>query len=252
MPRGLLGRPTPAPMPDRASVDPRDFAGLALWLDAADPFTVTLNATTVSQWRDKSGNNRHANQGTAIRQPAWNAVTRNGLPTITWSNSTFMGGGMASATAYVVFAVIRYQSSSASFARFFSLGRTGAGDNAAPAHVPMLRFSSSESFRSFVSGFGSAEVAFPYNQWAVLTSAHDGSTVNNRLNGGAPATASYSLTGTNFTRYAIGTFQDGAFAQISTLVGETAEYLVYTRPMAIADQQRVWRYLGEKWGINVT
>lgn len=44
---------------------------LALWLDADDSSTITLNGSTVSQWRDKSGNNRHANQATAAKQPLY-------------------------------------------------------------------------------------------------------------------------------------------------------------------------------------
>lgn len=42
----------------------------ALWLDAADATTITLNGSTVSEWRDKSGNARHAAQATAGKQPA--------------------------------------------------------------------------------------------------------------------------------------------------------------------------------------
>lgn len=231
--------------------DPRAISGLALWLDASDSTTVTLNGSNVSQWRDKSGNNRHAAQSTAANQPAWNTSPRNGRSTITWSNSSFMNGAMASATAYTVFAVIRYQSTSAAFARFFTLGRTGAADNVSPAHTPMLRFSSGEQFNSFGTG-AVAAVTFPYNQFAVLTSAHDGTTVSNRLNGGTAATASYSLTGTNFTRYAIGAFQDGTFDSFSTLVGETCEYVTYTRGLSLSEQETVWRYLGQKWGITTT
>ena len=44
---------------------------LALWLDANDSSTITLNGFTVSQWRDKSGNNRHASQSTVARQPTY-------------------------------------------------------------------------------------------------------------------------------------------------------------------------------------
>ena len=43
----------------------------ALWLDAADASTITLNGSTVSQWSDKSGNGRHVSQSTAAGQPAY-------------------------------------------------------------------------------------------------------------------------------------------------------------------------------------
>ena len=44
---------------------------LALWLDAEDASTITLNGSTVSQWDDKSGNGRHAVQATAANQPTY-------------------------------------------------------------------------------------------------------------------------------------------------------------------------------------
>lgn len=46
----------------------------ALWLDAADSSTITLNGSTVSEWRDKSGNARHAAQATAASQPQYNST----------------------------------------------------------------------------------------------------------------------------------------------------------------------------------
>lgn len=58
----------------------------ALWLDAEDTSTVTLNGSTVSQWNDKSGNGRHATQATAAQQPAYetaNAVL-NGKSALVW------------------------------------------------------------------------------------------------------------------------------------------------------------------------
>ena len=41
----------------------------ALWLDAADAATITLNGSAVSQWSDKSGNARHVLQAAAEKQP---------------------------------------------------------------------------------------------------------------------------------------------------------------------------------------
>lgn len=40
-----------------------------LWLDAHDSATVILNGSAVSQWLDKSGNNRHMTQATSTKQP---------------------------------------------------------------------------------------------------------------------------------------------------------------------------------------
>jgi len=67
----------------------------AVWFDAADITTITLNGSNVSQWNDKSGNNRHATQGTATNQPLFvtSVPDANGLPAIqTDGNDTLQIG----------------------------------------------------------------------------------------------------------------------------------------------------------------
>ena len=59
----------------------------ALWLDAADASTITLNGGNVSQWNDKSGNARHATQATAASQPAYTAAGLNGKAVLTFDGS---------------------------------------------------------------------------------------------------------------------------------------------------------------------
>lgn len=54
----------------------------ALWLDAADTSTITQSGGTVSQWNDKSGNNRHVSQAISSRQPAYSTTGLNSKPTI--------------------------------------------------------------------------------------------------------------------------------------------------------------------------
>ena len=59
-------------------------SALALWLDAEDAASITLNGSTVSQWNDKSGNARHAAQGAAANQPTYTASGLNGKPVLTF------------------------------------------------------------------------------------------------------------------------------------------------------------------------
>jgi len=54
----------------------------AVWLDAADSATITLNGSTVSQWNDKSGNDNHVSNGEASTQPAYLTTGWNGKPTV--------------------------------------------------------------------------------------------------------------------------------------------------------------------------
>ena len=61
---------------------PAQIPGLALWLDAADASTITLNGSDVSQWNDKSGNAYHLTQPTAALQPRYEATGMNGKPAL--------------------------------------------------------------------------------------------------------------------------------------------------------------------------
>lgn len=51
------------------------IGSLSLWFDAFDLSTITLSGSTVSQWRDKSGNNRHASQNNSSLRPTYDNST---------------------------------------------------------------------------------------------------------------------------------------------------------------------------------
>lgn len=57
-----------------AGFSPQTISGLALWLDASDASSITLDGSSnVSQWNDKSGNGRHVTQSTALNRPGFTA-----------------------------------------------------------------------------------------------------------------------------------------------------------------------------------
>ena len=58
---------------------PALLPSLALWLDAGDLSTISI-ATGVSQWRDKSGNERHFAQSNVNLQPLYRQAGFNGRP----------------------------------------------------------------------------------------------------------------------------------------------------------------------------
>lgn len=56
---------------------PTSVTGCTLWLDGNDASTITYSTgTNISQWADKSGNNYHAVQATAARQPTYDSTTK--------------------------------------------------------------------------------------------------------------------------------------------------------------------------------
>lgn len=68
-------------------------SALALWLDAADEASITLNGSNVSQWRDRSGNGRNVAQSTASSQPQYEATGLNGKPALNSLTSRFLASG---------------------------------------------------------------------------------------------------------------------------------------------------------------
>ena len=76
---------------------PTNLASTACWLDASDTATITLvSGTNVSEWRDKSGNERHATQATSANQPTYISSGMNSLGLVDWDGSndamTISGG----------------------------------------------------------------------------------------------------------------------------------------------------------------
>jgi hypothetical protein len=89
----------------------------ALWLDASDAGTL-WNATTggslvapgghIARWEDKSGNARHATQGTSGQQPTRQTAVRNGRDVVRFDGTndflaTVAFGGNQTWTRFVVF-----------------------------------------------------------------------------------------------------------------------------------------------------
>ena len=61
----------------------------ALWLDANDDSTITI-ATGVSEWRDKSGNERNFTQGTGGTQPTQTLGGLNGQTVLSFNGSQYL------------------------------------------------------------------------------------------------------------------------------------------------------------------
>lgn len=57
---------------------------VAAWFDAMDSSTITESGGAISQWDDKSGNARHASQGTGAQQPTYNTADADmgGFPSV--------------------------------------------------------------------------------------------------------------------------------------------------------------------------
>lgn len=211
---------------------PNDLgSALALWLDAEDAASITLNGATVSQWSDKSGNNRNATQATAANQPTWTASGLNNKP------------------------VVRFD---------------GAGDTMVFPQVTTLRTfvaltkwtDGSGDFRVII---GDSTNYYPFHGATAIagTLFHPDFTPPSVLNGGKSINGVMQAAGSLLSRYitptihvltttapvSVSSFDDRNLAN-RWFFGDYAEMIILDSPVSESDRQKLEGYLAWKWALE--
>lgn len=233
-----------------ASFNPQGISGLKLWLDATDATTITLNGSSVSEWRDKSGNAFHFSQATANNQPSYTGTingkaaiafdgTNDGLDRANVTNST-----VADATGACAFVVYEISGTDTQYAVFRNL-TNGSGHD---------RFNST-TFHSYfrTTRFASLSPAPPSSGKVMLTSSSNvaADTQTLRINGSASITQPCATTFAAWRTQqgAAGTWSVGYDA--SYLLGSVGEVIVVGRAMTSTEISAVEKYLASKYGITL-
>ena len=211
---------------------------LAAWYDAADRGAFFIESGKVSSWYDKSGNSRTATQSTPGNRPSL-AGTLNGRSTVAFSaastnflNMTYSGWSQNPLTIYVL-----YKATKTSSGLHTSL--LSGGSNA----IYVGREGSADAVLK--AGSGTHATAAGDSGWRLLRYSQSGSTWNLSSNAN-------TASGTNGPTYAsTSAFQIGSYASLSSfcLDGEMAEMLIYNTVTDAATDQRVRRYIQQKWGV---
>ena len=98
--------------------------------------TLTAASGTVSQWRDKSGNSRHLNQGTVANQPATGA-TINSLSALDFTGDVMTtASNPFGATINNAFVITVHKIDSVTNSTLFSLTGTDTAANRWNGHAP--------------------------------------------------------------------------------------------------------------------
>jgi len=217
---------------------PTMIAGCTLWLDASDDSVFTgSSGSRISQWRDKSGNNRHMNQTTEDRQPTRDTYQNGRLVVRSNGTTQFMTSALLTGTG-TIFGVARLVQHSTSGSRdYFATGTTGGSG-------PLLSLNSNQSV-----GFVNQNIAFVMSticpspsgwQMQCLISQSGA----NRLyqNGTLVLSSTTALNNATNNTYLFA----NATGNFSAM--EVAEIIVYNSRLADAPRIRVEQYLRFKWG----
>jgi hypothetical protein len=227
-----------------------DLLRPALWLDAADRSTITI-ATGVSQWRDKSGNERNATQSTAANQPAYTIGGLNGRNILTFdgTNDHLLHSFNASPAPHSVFAVARRTSGgggSGYQVLFEAIGLNSAfGVNISAKAFNLTNWG--EYINSWIDSGQSL-----LNNWSAVAMISPTATSGTETldTNGRTTTVAYTARypGDAFARQAIGA-DPGFGLGDGVLKGDIAEIVVFMSALSKSGRDLMIGYLAWKWGL---
>lgn len=229
-------------------------SALALWLDADDASTITLNGSNVSQWLDKSGNARHVAQATAANQPTYTPNGLGGKPVLTFTGTNFLSRfsdtflqNAPAASAFTVVSYANYATSRRSISITTTAGGAARliaiGTNAAMQSVG--RRLTSDSFS--VSNGAPVAATTPVISGVQLDFANNSNTAV--INGVVAPAATFS-SGAGNSESALVDIGIGTSSPTQLLLGIMAETFLVNGVLSTADRQRLEGYLAWKWALE--
>lgn len=255
--------------------EPDYLTGLQLWLDASDASTL-YDATTggslvaadgaVARWEDKSGNGRHATQGTAGSRPARKTSTQNGLDVIRGdgtddllvtsafssdlARSVFVVGVSQETPQVDTYAILVGQIDSAFAADAddawaFGTSNEGTGGNHDRLRCVIRDISNTASVQGFV------DTAFVTDSPFLAIYINNGTGVY-RYNGTAKTfgTATQHLTASKELSI-LASANTGSNPNSNNFWdGDICEIIIYDTALSDTDREAVENYLLAKWGIT--
>lgn len=237
--------------------------GLGLWLDANDAATITQAAGAVSQWNDKSGNNRHFAQPTSANRPVFESAGLNSKPCLLMGSIRFLYrmsstmGTLASSSAMTYFVVAETDTNfwGLTMSDWFDLNRTQVGwrwhhsffNNATALHTLKANGTSAEINDNIAASVGATATFAKY----VAAFTYDpNSTSYMSLNGNASTyTAGANLPSTLGNASSATVIGEHKFANAGLSCRRIAEIMMYDRALTVTERQNVETYLKNKWGI---
>jgi len=211
------------------------------WYDAADANTIAEFGGLVTQWDDKSGNNKHVIQGQVALQPGTGVRTINGLNALDFNFSdllvSFTGFPSIPFDVFIV-----HQPDSAADGTILANG--GAGTSLVWARTDGVFFGDNQIDETVVGG----QPKLIQGYYA------GGGTAYQRINGSdTPASAATNIVSSS-GRISIGAYSDsGTFPNgFNYFDGMLAEILIFASVLGDADRQKMEGYLLHKWGFQAS
>jgi hypothetical protein len=218
-------------------------ASLALWLDAEDASTITLNGSTVSQWNDKSLRGINLSQATASAQPTYTPNDINGKPVLFFDGVADQMSSVAVTPFFPsagknVFSVVRFRNTTTGLQSVY------ATDITATAPAVYL-----QADLGTVKGYNGAYVSggtYTANQIDLTGLVQIGGGNLTMYRNGiltATGTTATALTNNGFKIGKLSSFGNFPFVNIGEIVAVDGN-------ISTENRQRAEGYLAHKWGLT--
>jgi hypothetical protein len=239
---------------------PLQLPHCVLWLDAADPTTITT-ATGVSQWNNKvpshvAGSAGNAAQATGGAQPAYITAGRNGKNVLRFDGANhFMAVADFALTSFVTFIVVAKSNSTSTQQHML---RKGLQTGVSLEYTMRLNADASSSASYTNSGGTNAAVSMPaaadlnWNVWTARWNLNEIVHTKNRVHRVATALTGTALfNGSTSLRIGSGfvSVDDDSSAINTPWNGDIGEIVICNGYVTDHDLASVGRYLSPKWGI---
>ena len=221
---------------------PIDIPGCQLWLDGGDATSVT-GTSTVTEWRDKSGNGRNLGVGSGTTSYASNGVTL--------TNSYMFVDSAVDLTSFTVFIVVK--SNAATNNQVVFIGRPDSQYDylSSDGFAFYMDYQSSIRFYGYNSGTQLINVSTTTTDAQVFSFTSGSTLISGQING-ASITGASGLAARTYTAqgFAIGASWNGLGYDTINATATIYEIIVYNTSLTNVQRQAVEGYLAWKWGLN--
>jgi hypothetical protein len=231
---------------------PQTIPTLALWLDAADTSSLVLSGSSVTTWKDKSGNGQDVlGYAGGIGQ-----TTLNGNNALNFGSSTMYSPNFVWKSTFTQFFVA--QVGSGGLIINTQVGGVAYGDYVFTQNGTLLdvnNFSTNTGIQFLDSAYSLGTSVVPYNQWFLFCIGYDGvstSAVNYTINGTTRSTSVYSGSPVSVTNQALNLYINGVSTTNLGTGVLIAEIIHFNSSLNTTQRQQVEGYLGQKWGLQTS
>ena len=233
---------TIVPITTTVTFSPTSIAGCQLWLDALDSSTVT-GTTTVTQWRDKSGNARHLGAGSGTTSYSSNAIQVN--------NSYLYVESPVNLSSFTVFIVTKTTGGN---------NQTVFSGKPNPANTDE-DWDSLDGFGFFMDSQSSVRFYGQFSnvsQFNVNTSTpqmfsfqSSGTSLSSWYNGVSKTGATLSSSRTSTAQgFMVGASWSGSSYYNIVATASVYEAITYNTILTTTQRQQVESYLAQKWSLT--